>query len=121
MDPVKIFNAKMMEFMQDLIDAFPDESEFLVCQDLMQMSIKFNEAFPQKMFQEHIAGKYDQYIIHRNEDFFLKETYDPKVTDIRFVEKLKHMWKGLDEGNKDIVWRYMQCLLVLNKKCEALK
>jgi uncharacterized protein (UPF0305 family) len=117
MNPTMLFNAKMLEFMQDLIESFPHESEFLVCRDLMNVSISINKDLPQRIFQEHIASKYEQYLIDRNENFFLKESYDPSITDIRFVEKLKQMWKGLDAGNKDVVWKYMQCLVAINRKC----
>jgi len=117
MNPTKLFNAKLIEFINDLILAYPDESEFVVCKDLLDWSTKCDISFPQQMFNEHICQKYEQHLVDKNEDFFLKETYDPTVTDIRFVEKLKQMWKGMNQENKEVVWKYMQCLLVLNKKC----
>jgi hypothetical protein len=118
MIPCALFNAKLLEFMNDLILAYPEESEFVVCADLLKWSLSCDQTFPQKVFNEHIASKYEKFLLDKNEEFFLTESYDPTVTDIRFVEKLKQMWKGMDTDNKQVVWKYMQCLLVLNRKCQ---
>ena len=120
MNPHVLFNAKLMEFMQDLIDTFPNDNEFIACQQLLDASIKFDMKFPQSMFNQYIVDKYEQYLVDENEDFFLKESYDQTITDLQFVEKLKQIWRTLDKDNKSIVWKYMKCLLVLNKRCKAL-
>lgn len=119
-DPWQLFNAKLLEFMQDLIDTYKQDSDFVVCKNLLDISISYDHTMPQQIFHTYVVDKYEKQIVTGNEEFFLQETYDPSVTDIQFVNKLKQMWKTLDPGNKEIVWKYMQVLVVLDRKCTAL-
>jgi hypothetical protein len=35
------------------------------------------------------------------------------------VETLKGVWKGLDDSNKDIIWKYLQLLIGISNKMNA--
>ena len=119
-DPWQLFNAKLLEFMQDLIDTYKHDGDFVVCKNLTEISISYDYTMPQQIFHMYVVDKYEEQIVTGNEDFFLQETYDPSVTDIQVVNKLKQMWQTLDPNNKKIVWQYMQVLVVLDRKCTAL-
>lgn len=118
MDPLVLFNAKMLEFCQDLVDTFPEDNDFKVCQNLVVWSLGMDKTMPQRMFNQHVAARYHEMLMHKNEAFFLNETFDPSVTDVQFVTKLKQIWVNLDDSNKDAVWKYMQLLAILNKKVQ---
>lgn len=120
MSPFEIFNEKMYEFCDDIINSFPSESDFHTFKTMLDMSIAFSAKLPQEMFNTCVAVPYEEEIINENETFFLRENYDPQFADINIVNKLKTLWKQLNNDEKRIIWKYMKVLIILNKRCMEL-
>ena len=121
-DLVEILNKKLNEFADDIILCFPEVStDFDVFKTMLNVAVCVDKEAPLRMFEQCVVKPYEDYILNRNEDFFLTETYDPSYTDINIVNKIKKVWKTMDELNKSIVWKYLDVLLKLSKACVSQK
>lgn len=122
-DSNTLFNKKFEEFLDDLIDTFPSESDLRAMRSMLDWSIRvMGVSVPQEMFNSCVAIPYGDKIMARNESFFLEEcVYDTRYADINIINKLKSKWTVITDENKTIVWKYMHVLMILNKKCEDAK
>lgn len=130
MDAYTLFNRKLEEFAKELVTAFPFINDFKLLKNAVRMASLMDEKVPQRVFQEYVALPYDAFILKKDEQFFLEETYDAAMrnakettpnVDLNIVEKLKLVWKSLDASSKDALWQHMQVLSVLNKRCMQSK
>lgn len=114
----EVFNKKLIEFVDDLVSSFNGLEDFVVYKNLLNACVLVDKTAPQVMFHQTVVIPYEQHIKEKNESFLLNETYNVGV-DQGIVDKLKGIWKSLDTENKDVIWKYMQVLVVLNKKCQG--
>jgi hypothetical protein len=117
------FNNKLVELLNDMITTFPD-----ICEDLktlkhgVNMIRNIDPKVPQSFFNERVCVPYEERILSKDENFFLDHDYTDDVKlihgfNIDVVGKLKSIWKDMNEGNKQTIWKYMHVLLALNRKC----
>ena len=85
--------------------------------NMLELAIYIDKKSPHKMFDNTVAKLYRDKIISKNEDFFLDEQYNTAYNDINLINKLKTVWKTIDNSNKEIIWQYMNVLLILNDRC----
>jgi hypothetical protein len=113
-----IFNSKMQEFIRDLSDAFPDMQDFKLCKNALNLAVSFSPEKPQKIFHIYVAVPYETEIIEKDEGFFLAHDFREVLMDGDFdiVDRIRSVWHRMSEDNKFIVWKYMQVLLLLDKK-----
>ena len=73
------------------------------------------------MFNMH-AAKYKDQIVMRDEGFFLTHDFKDELESsdnnfsIDILAKLKVYWKGLEIGNKQMIWSYLGLFYKLNDK-----
>lgn len=116
MDLVDVFNQKIIEFIQDVGVICPDVTEL---QSLVSMGLLVDRMIAIRMFESY-AGRYEAAILARDEAFFLNESFDDVVSAAAgspdIIARIKTVWRTLTDENKDIIWKYVQLLLVLHKK-----
>lgn len=123
-DYYDLFNRKLSEFMDDLILVCPDmERTFTVFKDVLGWAIAVDKRYPCGIFESTVLVPYGDQIKQRDEKFFLAEAYTTYndmykhyYNDLNIVEKLKGIWKTLNEHNKKTVWQYMDVLLELARR-----
>lgn len=117
------FNNKLVEFVSDLSNTFPEMHDLKVLKSGIQLAKTVDIKMPRQVFNEHVADVYEQQILDKNEDFFLKEDYSHITQahglDIDIVSKLKEIWGTLDQENRNIIWKYLEVLVLLNRKCKS--
>jgi hypothetical protein len=115
------FNEKLKEFLNDLVSAFPELKHLSVMKNGLNLAINLDVKLPQKIFNDNIRENYETRIVNKDEQFFLSEDYEHIANkhnlDLDIVSKLKGIWKTLDADNKEVIWKYLQVLVVLNKRC----
>jgi len=123
-DLFDLFNRKIIEFAKDLIYIFPSMNDFKIFLDSCVWSAAIDKAAPQALFEHLVVKPFGEKILHRDESFFLYESYNDYNEymqhyghDLNLIHKLKGIWKNLDDENKGMIWKYMQVLLVLSQKC----
>jgi hypothetical protein len=119
------FNNKLDEFLKDLTNTFPDLKDIKLLRNGVNIAKVADMKLPQQVFDQTVALKYEKQILEKDENFFMNEDYTEVLSthgvDFNLVPQLKEVWKSLDESNKDAVWKYMQVLVLLNKKCITAK
>lgn len=116
------FNDKTEEFIKDLTASFPNIEQFKYFKSGFTMLRNFDPKSPQRIFNTYINSSYREYILNRDESFFLNHDIDVHSSERKeywneFINYIKDIWKTLDEDNKEIIWKYFHVLLVLNDKC----
>lgn len=118
------FNTKLDEFLKDLNVAFPELADVKVLRNGLKLATALDKKMPQIYFNQNIANVYEKHILNKNEDFLLNHDYADLTTDktngidLDIVGKIKQLWCQMDEENKEAVWKYLQVLVLLNKKCQ---
>lgn len=116
----EVFNRTLLEFMDDLIATFPELADFQALKKMTKAAIMIDPETVQAMFHKQVTLPYDAQILAKDETFFLNESYtNIEGADSSIVDKLKKVWKGLDDKNKEVIWNYMRVLVALDKKCVA--
>lgn len=121
------FNAKLDEFLKDLLSTFPEMNDIKVLRSGLQLAKTMDIKMPQTFFDKHVASLYEQKIIEQDEQFFLNEDYTQLLSqqvnghaiDLDIVGKLKQIWGTLDVENKCVIWKYLHVLVLLNRKCKG--
>lgn len=119
---LELFNAKFREFVADLVKVFPEDSELKLLQKSIALILVVNERMILNIYREHVLIPFGDKLMERNEEFFLENNYQEIRKEIedgaRIIEKVKGFWKTLDSANKEVVWKYLQVLVMLCKKVE---
>jgi CTP synthase (UTP-ammonia lyase) len=124
MDPkIVLFTRKLDEFVDALASTFPEIPDFNILRTTMRLGLN-KSSLPFDTFIRHVYVPYAEQIAKKDERFFLNEDYtqqmsDAVLTDMNIVDKLKGVWKSLDEDNKNVIWQYLQVLVVLAGKCHS--
>lgn len=118
-----LFNDKLKEWIDDLITVFPNEPYFPFYKTLLSNTIWFDKTLLNKWFKYYMTPEYRNQILNKNDQFFLQESYTEMANtdgaDLNFINKLKELWHLLGEQDKEMMWRYIQCLMVIDSKIPA--
>lgn len=118
---VEMFNNKADEFFKTLVTSFPEIKPFGFVKTGLTMLRNVNPKRPIEIFNKYVYAHYKDVIQRRDEEFFLNNTYDlSKSTAVEywleFIENIRHIWKTLDNDEKDVIWKYFHVLIILNEK-----
>jgi hypothetical protein len=122
-DPWLLFNRKLEEFASDLSITYGDIKDFKMLKNSIRLAVMMTPKVPQAIFHQYVYVPYETQIIEKDEAFFMAEDYDDKLAsahaniNLDIVHKIKTIWKSLAEDQKEIIWKYMQVLVVLNRRC----
>lgn len=114
------FNDTFVELVEDLIRVFPLDSEFRMYKLALQGASMATPSVIQRIFHEKVSIIYGERILARDEDFFIQNDYADMREEYsqgeQVIEKLKKCWTSLTSDQRDIVWRYMRTLVLLDRK-----
>lgn len=118
----KAFNTQLMNLIKELIRLYPNDSDFVLMKHTIFFASTSSTATPRKVFSKNIKP-YVKYIEDRDESFFLNtstETYiaavpDGDEKDSKLIDKLKQIWKNMDDKTHESVWLYLNVLIKLIK------
>jgi hypothetical protein len=119
---IDTFFSQFAEFMNELIKVFPNDADFLAYKMGLSFFHKTNPTFIISTICEHVLP-YEQTILAKNEDFFLKHDFKEYMSDDTVgsvILKLKSLWTVLTAENRECVWNYIILLTNLAKRCNAL-
>lgn len=121
----ELFNNKLTEFLKELVQTFPSDTDFKLFQASVRVLKLADEKKPLELFNSGLTDEYKENIRNKNEEFFLNNDYsdvlnnehlkkhkhnDNDIND-KLINKLKGYWKELDDNNREIVWQYFTILL----------
>ena len=125
----ELFNNKITHFINDLINVFPDDNDFKLFKNTINLAKLANEKILLNYFKIGVNDEFKENIINRNEEFFLKNDYESVLNNDKInnainkenindklIHKLKNYWTQLNENNRTIVWDYFNILLQISEK-----
>lgn len=108
------FNAKMLEFVSDLANAFPTMPDFVTLKSALLFAINFSPDQPTILFQKFVVEPYFSQIQDRDERFFLENHFTAGPSDI--IERVRSVWHLMSKNDRTNVWNYLNILAFLSNK-----
>ena len=124
-----IFNTRIIEFLNDLIILFPNDSDFKMYKTAINLVKLADNKKPLQYYKKFVTDEYKEHINNRNDKFFLEHDYSEIINDnelnsevgdsdisSKIVNRLKGYWSSLSDDNKVIVWDYFTLFLKISEK-----
>ena len=112
----KAFFSNLSDVVNNLIDMFPDDPDFVTFKTFLGMVQKTNPALVINTFYGELS-KFEKYIDDRDEKFLLEyKAVDYGAEGADIFEKVKNYWSVLDAQTKDSLWQYFYILKELCKR-----
>ena len=115
------FNTKLTEFLSDLSTSFPEMNDLKTMKSGLSLAVTMDYKLPQRVFDQHLNETLETMILDKDEAFLLESDYqhivDSHGIDVDIIHTLKSMWNSLGNKDKEAIWKYLQLLVLLNKKC----
>ena len=118
------FNKALKCMLRDLIDAYPEYSEFNIGLMMYKIVKTINKKLPSRFFKQIFVEKHRDNISNRDDSFFNLEIFQNSDLPLNvklLVNKLNGLydiWKLMDDNNKRIVWDHLNVLLQLSDALE---
>ena len=123
MNYLEQFNNTFLELIDDLIRVFPSDSDFRMYRLAIQGATLANQEIVQNMFHERVGLIYGDRILAKDEAFFIQNEYKDMKDEFsqaeQLIEKLKVSWQILTTDQRNIVWKYMRLIILLDRKISS--
>lgn len=119
---LKAFNKTLSEFLNDMCDIFPENTQLKMGKRSQEMITKLNPLLIIKAWETHVNNQYYEEIMKSNLTFFLEKDYAKDIENLgssnnnvlEFISNIKNPIKNLDETNKATAFTYIQNLCKLS-------
>jgi len=110
------------DFMNQMIAVYPDDRDFPLYKSGLSMFRRVNPAMIVAKTWKWVS-RYEAQIAKRDEAFFMEYDYT-EVTEgeeplEQTIEKLRAMWRDLNEHNRKVVWDYVNLIMELARRCSG--
>lgn len=110
------FNNYATEFLNKMVQTFPEEKKIQVYLLKFETLKLMNSRKPVEMFMDNIYSFGEQIMTH-DEDFFKKDEYINNAENISGKIGLVEHWDSIDEDTKKAIWEYIKGLYILGMAC----
>ncbi len=114
---LKTFNDHFIEFIEDIIKVFPENSDLVSIKNSFISFRKLNPKLVLGVFRTYVIDKYSGEIDSKNIDFFINKNYETDLQDnssssmiIEKIDKLRDPVREMSEDNQQKVLKYLQNL-----------
>lgn len=114
---MKDFREQLVNFLDEIIEQFPMESDFVLIRMFIKDQVPVHDVLGR--FIKDILPLKD-YVKRRDETFFLDNQIlyiDGNINEDK-IDHFKNLWKSeiLDEDDKDTIWEWMDCFIKIANK-----
>lgn len=113
----RAFNTHLSEFLADIINIYPDNSDIIQAKSTFETVKKANPAIMVKAWYKHVYLPYKDIIDGGNISFFFEKDYSQDVQTLanaaeimNMIDKIRTPIRGMDEANKQHCAKYVQNL-----------
>jgi hypothetical protein len=110
------------DFMNQMIAVYPDDRDFPLYKSGLGMFRRVNPAIIVGKTWKWVS-KFEGKIKERDESFFLEYDYSSDTEGEepleQTLEKLRSMWRELNEHNRRVVWDYVNLIMELARRCSG--
>jgi hypothetical protein len=114
---LKTFNDHFIEFIEDIIKVFPENSDLVAIKNSFINFRKLNPKLVVGVFRTYVIDKYSEEIDAKNIEFFINKNYENDLEDynsssmiIEKIDKLRDPVREMSEDNQQKVLKYLQNL-----------
>jgi len=112
----------MKQLNNELLKMYPEDINFKISKTTITMFETTNTTRQLINSTGQYIMLYNDYIIEKNEDFFLNKDISTHEEDnILIMNKLKEYWITFNDTEKEHVWQYLENMLKLYTKLIQLK
>lgn len=115
--PYKEFNKYAKDFLRELDRVYVNEWCFKFMLQCYKLIKSMKKSLPHKYFQQMVNIPHGPHLRNRDDSSIFDEAYKPPALYANLVQRLKELWRNLDETTKATIWNHLHVLLVLNDKC----
>ena len=115
------FNDHFMEFLDDIIRVFPDDSDILASKNSATLIRKANPRLIIQIWNSYVVGKYKEMIDAGNIDFFINKDYaddlvhaDNSRKIVEVIDRLRNPVKMMTTEDQAKTMKYIQNLTKLS-------
>ena len=117
------FNNQLLNLMNELHKLYPNDHDIATKKTALEFIKKTNPRLLANGFKKYVYP-YKQKIISKDEDFFLKNSYDKEVDTtradyVKTIMNLKNYWSEISDKNRDVIWLYFQVMIKIIEKMEV--
>jgi hypothetical protein len=119
-DLMRLFNNHFGEFLEDINNILPGNSDILSAKKMYRMALNTNPNLIIKIWGKYVATKYQKEIESGNIQFFLKKNYECDVINsenasktLDIIQRLKKTIELMSENNQKKAMKYIQNLTQL--------
>lgn len=114
---MKDFREQLVNFLDEIIEQFPMESDFVLIRMFIKDQVPVHDVLGR--FIKDILPLKD-FVKRRDESFFLDNQIlyiDGNINEDR-IDHFKNLWKSdsLDADDKDTIWKWMDCFIKIANK-----
>ena len=117
---LKAFTNLLITFTDEVIELFPEETEFKTLKTGIKLIQKTNPRLLLEVFLNYIE-EFREKISNRDVTFFMENDYENITQGDEYVQlliaRIKKYWNTLSENNKNSIWKYLDTLIKLADKC----
>ena len=111
-----IFKKQLVAFIDQLIQQFPNEADFVVFKLFVENQIQIEKVICGWAKQMNKNDKKIRIMVEtRNDEFFITENPFKFLNETRLT-KLSLLWKDLDDENKQSIWNWMDLFTRISDK-----
>ena len=115
------FNDHFMEFVNDIINVFPNDPDILSAKNSFMLIRKANPKMIIKIWHKQVVEKYEEFIDDGNISFFINKDYKDDLTNnensekiTQAIDRLRNPVKLMTEEDQEKVMKYMKNLKKLS-------
>jgi hypothetical protein len=117
---LKAFNNHFMEFIEDILRVFPDDTDIIAAKNGLISIKKANPKLVPMIWSQHIGGPYGEHIAQGDIGFFIDKDYTADIDSLSYsqsiiskIDVLREPVRSMGEENQQKVMRYIQNLTKL--------
>lgn len=119
---LRTFNSQLSDFLDDIVRVFPENSDVLTTQTVINQTRKVNPSLIISIWFSYVFIPYGKYIDQNDLSFFIDKDYKDDLRDVsdnasilEAIDRIKAPIKSMDEKNKTTAMKYIQNLTKLSE------
>ena len=123
-NPLAAFNSKLLEFIEELADTYPEEKDISNALDALRLLKKVNPRLIHSGFMEYIYPDFHQPVMKEDEDTLIKKAKEMingehKDYAVAYIIFDRH-WTTMTEANKKAIWNWCKVVVILAQRVANL-
>jgi hypothetical protein len=123
--PIAVFNNKLIEFVEDLTESYPEEKEIRNAVDALKAIKRMNPKLLHSGFMEYVYPEFHTPVMNEDEVSLIKTAHsalhgEHSEYSFAYIIFDRH-WTGMSDDNKKAIWNYCKVLVILAERAAGIR